>query len=118
MHCGRLSGSMARGDLGWMLFLALLLTAGNLAAQTAGGEMPVSPGDKMTILYYEDTFSSTEPQTVEAVVDQQGKIFMPLLGEVDAAGKTPAQLEKDLVQDYSKFVEHPLVSVRLDFQQS
>lgn len=99
--------------VGLLLFFAF---AGNLAAQTADNEIPLGPGDKMTILYYEDASSSVEPVAVEVVVDQQGKIFMPMLGEVGVLGKTPGQLEKDLVADYSEFVEHPLVSVRVEFQ--
>ena len=105
-------GRIAAGAL-----LLFLVFTGSLFAQTTEKELPLSPGDKMTILYYEDANSIAEPVSVDVAVDQQGRIFMPMLGEVDVAGKTAAQLEKDLAADYGKFVEHPLVSVRIEFQQ-
>jgi polysaccharide export outer membrane protein len=46
-----------------------------------------------------------------AVVRVDGKISMPLIAEVDAAGVTPAELEKTLVTSLSKFINHPVVTV-------
>ncbi|MFH0882417.1 MAG: polysaccharide biosynthesis/export family protein [bacterium] len=118
MPGGWISVLINRRSAAWTLLLVFVLYAGRLAAQTAENEMPMSPGDKMLILYYEDASSSVEPVSVDVIVDQQGKIFMPMLGEVTASGKTSAQLEKELVAAYSEFVEHPLVSVRIEFQQA
>jgi polysaccharide export outer membrane protein len=118
MPGGWISGLINRRSAAWMLLLASALFAVNLAAQTVEKEIPFSPGDRMTILYYEDASSSAEPVSVDVVVDQQGKIFMPMLGEVSVVGKTSAQLENELVAAYDKFVEHPLVSIRLEFQQA
>jgi polysaccharide export outer membrane protein len=46
-------------------------------------------------------------------VRPDGRITLPLIKAVEAAGKTPTGLSEDLETKFSKYVENPLVSVRV-----
>ena len=46
-----------------------------------------------------------------AVVRVDGKISVPLIDEVDAAGYTPVELEKLLGERFSKYIKNPVVTV-------
>jgi polysaccharide export outer membrane protein len=66
----------------------------------------IGPADLLEIVVMkEPDLSKTIP------VRPDGKILLPLVNEVQAAGKTPAQLQADLVQAFSKFYEQVTVSV-------
>lgn len=53
-----------------------------------------------------------EPELTRAVpVRPDGKISMPLLNDVQAAGKTPLQLSADITAGLKKFVTDPQVTV-------
>jgi polysaccharide export outer membrane protein len=62
--------------------------------------------DVLSIVFWRDKEMSTE-----AVVRPDGKITLPLLNEVRAAGLTPGQLKDLLVEESKKYVEDPNVSV-------
>jgi polysaccharide export outer membrane protein len=49
--------------------------------------------------------------TLDVAVRQDGMITVPLLGDVQAAGRAPAQLAGSLATDLQRFVEHPRVTV-------
>lgn len=49
--------------------------------------------------------------TVIRAVRPDGKITMPLLGDLQAAGLSPVQLTKDLTEKLSQYVNHPDVTV-------
>lgn len=49
--------------------------------------------------------------TFPAAVRPDGKITVPLVGEVEAAGETPAQLTKNLTLRLANYINHPDVSV-------
>jgi polysaccharide export outer membrane protein len=44
-------------------------------------------------------------------VHPDGKITMPLLGDLQAGGKTPAEIEKTVKEALSKYVKEPIVTV-------
>ena len=44
-------------------------------------------------------------------VRPDGKISVPLVGEVDAAGKAPAAIQEELTQEFARYVTAPGVSV-------
>lgn len=69
----------------------------------------ISPNDKLEI----DVLRVDElDRKVE--VDSTGKISLPLVGEVVAAGKTKRQLESDLVKRYgSRYLESPQITVNV-----
>lgn len=54
----------------------------------------------------------------EFLVGPEGKIFMPLLGDVQAAGLTKEELEKSLSESLTKFIVNPEVSVGISQYRS
>jgi polysaccharide biosynthesis/export protein len=66
----------------------------------------IGPADVLEIVVIkEPDLSKTIP------VRPDGKILLPLVNEVQAAGKTPVQLQSDLEKAFSKFYEQVTVSV-------
>ena len=49
--------------------------------------------------------------TFNTAVRPDGKITIPLVGEVTAGGKTPSQLEKEIATGLANFIQNPEVSV-------
>jgi len=62
--------------------------------------------DILSIVFWRDKEMSTE-----VAVRPDGKITLPLLNEIRAAGLTPGQLKDLLVEESKKYVEDPNVSV-------
>jgi polysaccharide export outer membrane protein len=97
-----------------------LVFAGPAAAQTPAAHSstpataaPVVPGDyvigaddALSIVFWRD-----KDMSVEVVVRPDGKISLPLLNEVQAAGYTPEQLRGQLVEAASKYLEEPNATV-------
>lgn len=77
-----------------------------------GGDRPylIGPFDKLVI----DVFGIEELSKKEFQTDASGRISFPLAGVVEAAGKTPAELERLLEDRLSgSYVRNPQVSVNL-----
>lgn len=47
------------------------------------------------------------------LVDEQGKIQFPIIGEVKVVGLTKTELRKLLIQKISKYVKDPIVNIRI-----
>lgn len=53
-----------------------------------------------------------EPDLTKSIpVRSDGKISLPLVGEMEAAGRTPLQLERDITEKLKNFITAPEVSV-------
>ncbi len=52
------------------------------------------------------------------VIRPDGKITLPLVGELAAAGQTPAALQKSLAESFSKFINNPQVTVQVQAVRS
>lgn len=66
----------------------------------------IGPEDVLNVaVWKEPDFSSSVP------VRPDGRISLPLLGDVDAAGKTPAQLGQDITVKLKKYIDDPHVTV-------
>jgi polysaccharide biosynthesis/export protein len=66
----------------------------------------IGPDDVLTITFWREKDLSTD-----VVVRPDGKISLPLLNEIPAAGLTPDQLRKQLTEAANRFVEDPTPSV-------
>jgi polysaccharide biosynthesis/export protein len=66
----------------------------------------IGPGDVLFIqVWKEDLLSQT------VMVRTDGKISLPLIDEIQAAGLTPLRLKEELTQKLKQFVETPIVTV-------
>jgi polysaccharide biosynthesis/export protein len=85
------------------------------AQQTAGqsADYTLGPEDLLQITIYNipEGEVGVTPRRTEMRVSQEGKITLPLLGEVLVAGLTPAVLEQQLRQGYDKFLHNPQIGV-------
>jgi polysaccharide biosynthesis/export protein len=95
---------------GWIVGLALVLGAGGVSAGTpAPADRPpyvIGPGDALQLFVWK------EPDlTRDVTVRLDGKITVPLLGDVQAAGRTPEQLGLEIGAGLKRFVAAPQVTL-------
>jgi polysaccharide export outer membrane protein len=77
--------------------------------QTLGVDYKIAPMDKLSIKVFK-----MEDLTGDYDVDLAGNISLPLVGQVQAANLTTAQLDDQLTQKLGdKYLEHPDVSVAI-----
>jgi polysaccharide export outer membrane protein len=76
----------------------------------AVGSYLLRPGDKLAVnIFQEDDLSQKEIQ-----VDEAGMISLPLIGEVPAAGRSSAQLSREIEQAYgARYLRDPQANVVL-----
>jgi len=70
------------------------------------GNYQIGPEDLLEILVWKE-----EGLRKEVLVRPDGGISFPLVGDVQAAGKTPRQLRQEIAQRLEKFMSDPVVSV-------
>jgi len=69
-------------------------------------EYKVGPGDKLRIEVYKD------PQLSQSVqVRPDGKITLPLVGDMEATGRTPIELRDTIAKSLRDYVNNPTVTV-------
>jgi polysaccharide biosynthesis/export protein len=78
-------------------------------APLAGDGYLLGAQDELTLSSFEVEELSGKP----AQIDTQGYLSLPLIGRVRAAGLSTRQLEDALSVSYSKYVQHPRVSVTI-----
>ena len=71
-------------------------------------EYRVGVGDKLAIHVWEE-----ESLNEEVMVRPDGRISMPLAGEVFAKGLTFAELKERIIQQLQEYIKHPVVSIVL-----
>ena len=70
----------------------------------------LQPRDQISV----NVFQEEDLSTKEASIDQAGNVSLPLIGEVRAAGYSPAQLAKEIEREYaSRYLREPHVNVVL-----
>lgn len=69
----------------------------------------VGPLDELTVFVWRNPELGAKVQ-----VRPDGRITTPLITDLQAAGKTPAQLAEDIKGQLTKYIEEPLVSVMVD----
>src|SRR5213593_1505262 len=69
-------------------------------------EYRVGPGDKLRIEVYKD------PQLSQSVqIRPDGKITLPLIGDLDATGRTPIELRDAIAKALKDYITNPTVTV-------
>lgn len=71
-----------------------------------GGEYVIGPGDVLQIRVWEN-----DELSVSVPVRPDGKVSVPLLDDVDAAGKTALELKDTLTEGFKTYVRAPDVTV-------
>ena len=101
-----------------MQLLLLALLAGCTACGTTRGstihEYPAARVETYRLQAPDEIEVSVIPQeelTRLVVIRPDGKISLPLIGDVMAQGLTPMQLSEKLTDEYSKYVKNPSVTV-------
>jgi len=79
--------------------------AATLAVDPPAGFV-IGPEDVLSIVFWRDKEMSTQ-----VTVRPDGKISLPLLNEIQAAGLTPADLRARLAAESKRFFENPSVTV-------
>ena len=95
----------------WIILNAFIITLFTVTsisyADDTQTEYIIGCGDILDILTWkEEAFSIPE-----ALVRIDGKITMPLINDIQAAGKTPEQLQKDIEAKLKDYVTNPEVTV-------
>ena len=109
--------SYGAGCIGILIFLSFAgagcQTEVNSTTLSGQAEVPrhviLASGDVVKL-----TFSAAPELNQSQKVRVDGKLSLPLIGEVDAAGKTVGQLQSDLIQLYKPQLKTPEVTVSLE----
>jgi polysaccharide export outer membrane protein len=81
------------------------ITAGTASFEDSA-DYRIGPGDSLDIVvWHEKDLSNRIP------VRPDGRVSMPLVGDIVAAGKTPMDLAKDIQDKLKPYVKDPLVTV-------
>jgi len=92
-------------------------SAGNASASAGRGVQPPPPPahDDAFVIGADDVLAVNvwkEPEVSRSVpVRSDGKISLPLVGEVQAAGRTPLKLEQDIAARLKNYISEPEVTV-------
>ena len=82
-------------------------SAGAGAAEvTAPPDYVIGPDDQLSIVFWRD-----KDMSADAAVRPDGKISLPLLNDVQAAGLTPQQLRDRLMEDAKRYIEDPNITI-------
>lgn len=107
-------------DVRWLaIVLVCILVPGWLAAQDtksgAPGGIAGAAHDNSYVIGVDDVLAINvwkEPEVSKTVpVRSDGKISLPLAGEVQASGQTPLQLEQALTGKLKNYISEPVVTV-------
>ena len=75
-------------------------------ATVPGSDYRLGLGDKLRIEVYRDTQLSQSVQ-----IRPDGKITLPLIGDLDATGRTPVELRDLITRQLKEYVTNPVVTV-------
>ena len=91
----------------------LLPLNGALAAEPA--DYIMCGGDQLQLTVYNHPDLSSPPTATNNpyVVRPDGKMSMPLIGEVDVTGKTVAQVTQEITDRLSEYIVNPLVTINI-----
>ena len=94
-------------------FLLTLLALGGCASslpppvsEVENSPYIIGPGDNLQVFVWHNA-----DLTITAPVRPDGRISLPLVNDVTAAGKTPTDLAADVQQQLKKYVNDPVVTV-------
>src|SRR5204863_6760158 len=81
-------------------------TSGAAAAGATANDYRLAAGDKLRIEVYKDAQLSQSLQ-----IRPDGKVTLPLVGDVTAAGRTSAELRDSIASSLKEYIKEPVVTV-------
>jgi polysaccharide export outer membrane protein len=90
---------------------AMAATAGDL-------EYTIGPEDLLQVTLFDIENREGDPQRLLVRVSSSGAVALPYVGEVQAAGVTPIQLEEQLKAVYRRYIREPQIAVLVREYQS
>jgi len=93
----------------WLYGLLLTVAAAAASAAPPDASYTVKPGDVLAISVWKEP----ELQNNAVLVQPDGKFSFPLAGQIDAYGKTVAQLQQEIGTRLEHFITDPVVTVSL-----
>lgn len=81
-------------------------TATSPTGSDGAGDYVIGPDDVLSIVFWRD-----KEMSAEVTVRSDGKISLPLLNDMPAAGRTPEQLRAEIVKAAGKYLEEPSATV-------
>ncbi|HEX2767943.1 MAG TPA: polysaccharide biosynthesis/export family protein [Geobacteraceae bacterium] len=111
---------------GFILFLSALLTVipSAIASQTAAKEISPSPANTSAIVGKDYLIGAGDVLALEVwkdpnltrllVVLADGKVNIPLIGEVSVANRTITDVKKELEERLSRFVPEPVLTLEVE----
>jgi polysaccharide export outer membrane protein len=99
----------------WLLVVSLWLLSGCAGSSGVTGGIPKAPEVDEYLIGVPDLLMLTvwgqEDLSGQVLVRRDGKISVPLVGDMQAAGKTPEQLSRDVEGAIKRYVSDPRVDV-------
>ncbi len=96
-------------------FLSVLPASGQTSASAPAANSAAKPHDDTFVIGNDDVLAINvwkEPDISRSIpVRSDGRISLPLVGEVQAAGLTPAKLEKEIASRLKNYISEPEVTV-------
>ncbi|MEZ5583855.1 MAG: polysaccharide export protein [Candidatus Competibacteraceae bacterium] len=118
MNHMKIKRSIARPALVALVFLSVAVVSGcatnnaeSLPTATYEASSPpyvIAPGDNLDVFVWDNPQLSTEVQ-----VRPDGKVTTPLAEDVQASGKTPNELAREIERLLSRYVLDPVVTVKV-----
>src|SRR5271170_5880047 len=105
-----------------ILFIVLSSSLWGQAPAASPADAATAPGskahDNTFVIGNDDVLAINvwkEPDLSRSIqVRSDGKISLPLVGETQAAGRTPVQLEQDIASKLQNFIAKPAVTVMVE----
>lgn len=94
-------------EKGLILVLSILFAISTCSAQSESYRL--GPRDVLAI----SVWGVEELQIKELVVRDDGRIAIPLIGEIDVAGQTPEEMTRNIASKISKYFYDPKVTVNV-----
>lgn len=79
---------------------------GAVVSPPAGSDFRIGPGDVLVVNVWKEP-EITQTETVRP----DGKISLPLIGDLEASGLTPKQLESEVTQKLQSYLDAPQVTI-------
>jgi polysaccharide export outer membrane protein len=76
---------------------------------SAAGEYSIGVGDILVVQVFEQTALATRVR-----IRPDGRIALPLVGELVAVGKTPSAVRTEIEEGYKRFIVSPRVTVNVE----